>query len=204
MVSRPIHGVDDPRRFEAAIARFDAAHCEDPNRELCEGREVPRELLYAQRMTQWLQRLAPDASEAVRLAARCQHLRRWTIPRNRYPMDRRGYLRWRTDLAKLHAETAGAILREVGYDEAMVRRVQALVRKQGLKTNEETQLLEDVICLVFLEHEFVDFAAKHDAEKVVEILRKTWQKMSPRGREVALALDLPPDARALLTRALEG
>jgi hypothetical protein len=192
------------RRFQEAIARFDAANAEDPNREVVEGREVPRELLYAERMTRWLERLAPDAPEAVRLAARCQHLQRWQIPRDRYPMDRRGYLRWRTDLQKRHAEEAGAILREVGYDEAMVRRVQALLRKQGLQTSEETQLLEDVACLVFLESYFAGFAPKHEEEKVVEILRKTWAKMSPYAHQAALALDLPPDARALVDRALAG
>jgi hypothetical protein len=157
--------IDNPQRFAAAIAQFDAANREDPNRERFEGQEHPRELLYAQRMTRWLERLAPDASEALGLAARCQHLCRWQIPRSDYPMDRRGYLQWRSHLARFHAEKAGEILREVGYDEQTIIRVQCLVRKERLKLDPEAQLLEDVICLVFLESYFADFARKHDEER---------------------------------------
>jgi hypothetical protein len=191
-------------RFEAALQRLDAAHREDPNRELFEGEEHPAELLYAERMTRWLERLAPDASEPLRLAARCQHLCRWTSPRGRYPMDRAGYHRWRSDLARLHAERAGEILRGVDYDEDTISRVQSLVRKERLKLDEEAQLLEDVICLVFLESYFADFARKHDEEKLITILRRTWKKMSPRGHEAALALDLPAADRALIGKALAG
>lgn len=189
-------------RFETATQQLDAAHREDPNRELFEGQELPAELLYAERMTRWLERLAPDASEPLRLAARCQHLCRWMIPRNRYPMDRPGYHRWRNELARFHADRGGEILRAVGYDEATIARVQSLVRKERLKLDPEAQLLEDVICLVFLESYFADFARKHDEEKLITILRKTWKKMSPRGHEAALALDLSPAALALVEKAL--
>jgi hypothetical protein len=192
---------DNPR-FEAAMQQLDAAHREDPNREVREGQELPAELLYAERMTRWLQRLAPDASEPLRLAARCQHLCRWMIPRGRYPMDRPGYHRWRSDLARFHAEKAGEILRAVGYEEETIARVQSLVRKERLKLDPEAQLLEDVICLVFLESYFADFSRKHDREKLITILRKTWKKMSPRGHEAALALDLSPADRALIEKAL--
>jgi hypothetical protein len=185
-----------------AIERFDAANREDPNRETFEGREQPKELLYARRMTRWLHRLAPDASEPLRLAARCQHLCRWMIPRSRYPLDRAGYHRWRSDLKNFHAAKAGEILREVGYDGETVARVQALVRKERLKADAETQTLEDVICLVFLESYFGEFARRHDEEKLITILRKTWKKMSPRGQEAALALDLPAAERALIEKAL--
>src|SRR5260221_13458894 len=106
--------ISDVQRFQRAIERFDAANAQDPNRVVVEGGEHPKELRYAQRMTRWLERLEPQASEALRLAARSQHIRRWTIPRSAYPMDRAGYHRWRTDLARFHAETAGEILREVG------------------------------------------------------------------------------------------
>jgi hypothetical protein len=194
--------ISDPVRFQAAIARFDAAHAEDPAREVVDGREVARELLYAEWMTVWLERLAPDASEALRLAVRAQHLRRWSLPRDRYPMDRRGYLRWRTEQAKNQAETAAAILREVGYDDETVRRVQALMRKQGLQTDPETQTLEDVACLVFLEHDLAAFARKQEEAKLIDILRKTWRKMSSRAHAVALALPLSPDHRALIEKAL--
>ena len=118
-------------RYLLALSRIDAANAEDPNIELVDGVRRPRELVYAERMSEWLERLRPDASELLRLAVRAQHIRRWEIPRQNYPMDRAGYKRWRTDLAKFHAETAGAILRACGYDEAEVARVQSLLRKQG-------------------------------------------------------------------------
>jgi hypothetical protein len=192
----------DVERFNRAIQRFDTANAEDPNQEVCDGVAYPRELLYAQRMTAWLDRFAPDASEALRLAARCQHIRRWMIPRRHYPMDRHGYLRWRTALARFHADTAAEILREVGYEEAVIGRVQSLLRKEGLKRDPEAQCLEDVICLVFLESYCDDFASHHDAAKALSILRKTWEKMSPRGREVARSLDLPQGVRRLIQGAL--
>ena len=194
--------VADPERFNAAIARFDAANAEDPTTEVFQGVVYPKELLYAQRMTAWLDKLAPDASEALRLAVRCQHIRRWTIPRHTYPMDRTGYLRWRTTLAKFHADTAAAILRDVGYDDATIRRVQTLLRKESLKRDPEVQCLEDVICLVFLENYFTAFATQHDEAKILDILQKTWKKMSSRGHEVALTLSMSPEAQRLVEQAL--
>ena len=191
-------------RFTAAVARFDAANADDPRREAVDGEPQPRELVYARRMTGALERFAPEAPEAVRLAARCQHIRRWTIPRERYSAGRDGYRRWRTDLGRFHAETAGEILRDVGYDGATIGRVQALLRKERLKADPDVQLLEDVICLVFLQHYLADFAAQHDEEKLADILRKTWRKMSDRGRAAALEVDLAPDLRALVTRAVAG
>jgi hypothetical protein len=185
----------DHARFTAAVARIDAANAEDPN---------GKELLYSQRMSAWLDRVEPDAPEALRLAARAQHVRRWAIPRSDYPMDRIGYLTWRTTLYKFHAEQAAGILREVGYDEGTIARVASLVRKERIKTDPEAQTLEDVICLVFLENYFAEFAAQHDGEKVVGILRKTWRKMSERGRGVALTLEIPAEARRLVERALSG
>jgi hypothetical protein len=192
----------DNKRFHAAIARFDAANREDPRRITFQGRDCPHELLYAERMTHWLEQLVPDASEVLQLATRSQHIRRWEIPRSEYPMDRAGYYRWRIRLYGFHAEKAGAILREVGYDEATAARVEELLQKKNLKTDPEMQLLEDVICLVFLEHYFADFSKEHEPDKVVNILRKTWGKMSPRGHAAALALEMPPEARTLLERAL--
>ena len=189
-------------RFREATLRFDRANAEDPNEEAVDGASHPKELLYAQRMSGALARFAPDASEVVRLAVRCQHIRRWTVPRSSYPEGGAGYRRWRTDLGRFHAETAGGILREVGYDEAIVGRVQALLRKERLKADPEVQLLEDVVCLVFLSYHLAPFAAQHEDEKVVGILRKTWRKMSDRGRSAARDLDLAPELRALLTRAV--
>ncbi len=192
----------DSKRFAEALRRFDAANAEDPNTEVYEGKTYPKELLYAQRMTVWLDQLAPDASEALQLAARCQHIRRWMIPRRDYPMDRRGYLRWRTTLYTFHAETGGDILRDVGYDDATISRVQTLLRKEGLKRDAEVQCLEDVICLVFLESYFADFATQHDEAKIIGIVQKTWKKMSRRGQEVALTLNLSAPALQLVEKAL--
>ncbi|MGB7160203.1 MAG: DUF4202 domain-containing protein [Tepidisphaeraceae bacterium] len=189
-------------RFRAAIERFDAANARDPNVTVVDGQPQPKELVYATRMTDWLDRLEPGASEAVQLAARSQHLMRWSIPRNAYPMDRPGYLKWRTTLYDFHAEKAGEILREVGYDDTTIARVQSLVRKEKIKTDPQMQLLEDVICLVFLENYFAEFAADHDEEKLIRILRRTWAKMSPRGHAAALGLELPARERGLIERAL--
>ena len=140
-----------------------------------------------------LARFAPDASEPLRLAARCQHVERWKIPRADYPMTRAGYERWRTRLRDFHAERAGAILRDAGYDDATIGRVGALIRKEALKTDAEAQALEDVVALVFMESYLDDFVAKHagyDEAKFVDILQKTARKMSARGRASALTLDL--------------
>lgn len=196
--------LDSPKRFSEAIARFDAANAEDPNKEVFGGETYPKELLYAQRMTAWLEKFAPDASEALKLAARSQHIRRWAIPRSEYPMNRQGYNEWRHRLAEFHAETAGRILDEAGYDEETIRRVRALLLKERMELDPEGQILEDVICLVFLEFYFADFAPHYSEPKLIGILRKTWKKMSPRGHEAALALapKLPADLRALLGKAL--
>jgi hypothetical protein len=195
---------DTSARFRAAIERFDAANSHDPHRVTVDGREEPASLAGARRMSGWLGRLVPDASEALRLAVRCHHLRRWTFPRDAYPMTRAGYHQWRTAAARGHAELAGAVLREVGYDEATVERVGALVRKEGLRSDPETQALEDAACLVFLETGFAEFAERHDEAKIVGILQRTWRKMSPQGHAAALTLDLPPGARALVERALSA
>ena len=196
--------IADAMRFEAAIARIDAANSEDPNTEEANGITYPKELLYGQRMTTWLERLAPEASVALQLAARAQHIRRWSIPRTDYPMNRAGYLKWRSHLNRFHAECAADILRDVGYDNATVAAVQSLLLKERLKRNADAQCLEDVVCLVFLENYLADFAPQYDEQKVLGILRKTWNKMSPKGQARANQLALPPLARALLSKALSG
>ena len=191
-------------RLQQAFERFDAANADDPRSESVDGVAQPKELVYAQRMTERLDRFAPDASVPLRLAARCQHIRRWIIPRMDYPSGRAGYRQWRTELSGYHAQTAAGILRDVGYNEATVARVETLLRKEGLKTDPEVQSLEDVVCLVFLEHYLGDFASEHEDAKLVDILRKTWRKMSNRGRAEALMIDLPPDLRALVGKATKG
>ena len=196
-------GPDVPSQRAAAFAAFDAANAADPRYANKEGQEIPYELLYARRMTEELDRFAPDASEPLRLAARAQHLERWRSPREDYPMDREGYLRWRADLKKFHAARAQEILSALNYDAAVCERVAFLLQKKRLKRDEDTQTLEDVICIVFLKHYAADFAAGHPTDKVLDILRKTLRKMSDRGRAAALAAELPEGVRHLLNRALE-
>lgn len=194
--------MNESDRFRKAVQAFDEANSKDPNTDTVNGNDYPKELLYALRMTEWLDKTDPDASEALRLAARCQHIERWVIPREEYPDNRPGYLKWRNDLKKYHAERAGTILEDVGYEKATIKRVQKLVMKKGIKTDPEAQMLEDVICLVFLVYYFDEFAEKHNDEKLVGILKKTWRKMSEEGRSLALDLDMPDETRKLVERAV--
>ena len=191
-------------RFGKAVEAFDQANSKDPNSETSGGKEYPKELLYARRMSEWLDRFEPDASETLKLAARCQHIERWVIPREEYPMNRPGYLKWRNALKRYHADRAGEILNKAGYDREIIDRVRELVMKKGLKTDPEAQTLEDVVCLVFLQYYFEDFAEKHNEEKIVNILQKTWRKMSPRGQETALQLNLSEPAHQMIEKALHG
>jgi hypothetical protein len=190
----------ESEQFQSAVAKFDAANAQDPT--TISG--IPAELVYARRMTDWLHRLYPEAGEALQLAARAQHIRRWMIPRSSYPITRAGYHQWRTSLYSFHADEAAKLLREVGYDDAVIDRIRSLLRKEKLKADPESQALEDVACLVFLENYFADFAIKHDEKKVVDILRRTWKKMSDHGRAAAVALPLPPQARRLVEIALSA
>jgi hypothetical protein len=197
--------ISDQNRFERAIALFDAANAEDPRQD--DGR--PRELVYAERMTEMLERFAPEATESVRLACRAQHICRWKIPRQDYPKTPEGYQHWRTTLYKFHAETAAALMREAGYDAAAIERVQKVVGKRGLKVNPETQMMEDVVGLVFIEYYMVGFAGEHPEyteEKWLDIIRKTWKKMSDDGRAFALSgkLRLPETLLPLIQKAVSG
>ena len=192
----------DAQRFQAALHRFDEENTRDPNCETVSGVSHPRELLYADRLTGWVMKLAPDASEALRLAARCQHLCRWQIPRASYPMTRPGYLLWRSDLKKFHSQKAGEILRACGYPEETVLRVQQLNLKQNFPADPECCVLEDALCLVFLEFQLADLAEKTAADKVVNAIQKSWKKMTPRGREAALKLAFAPRENALIQQAL--
>lgn len=183
-----------PDRFSDAVAAIDQFNAADPER--------PKELLYSRRMSDTLDRLEPNASDALKLAVRAQHIGRWKIPRSDYPMDRASYKRWRTDLAKLHSETAGTILEESGYPVETIERVQSLILKKRLKTDPEAQTLEDVACLVFLEHYFAEFADKHTDDELIRIIERTWLKMSDRGHKQALSLTLPERLARLAGQAL--
>jgi hypothetical protein len=196
--------VSDAKRFDRAIARFDEENSHDPNSEMVDGKSQARELIYAKRLSAWVHKLAPSASEVLQLAARCQHICRWTIPRDKYPMDRVGYLQWRTELKNFHAAKAGAILREVGYNDEMVGKVQDLNLKKNFPKDPECRVLEDALCLVFLEHQFGDLAARFDEPKMINAVQKTWIKMSPRAREEALKIPMSEQALTLVAKALQG
>jgi len=189
-------------RFSEAIRRFDQENGQDPNLVVVDGVTHPHELLYAKRLTDWVLRLCPQASEALLLAARCQHICRWMTPRSSYEMTRSGYLRWRNDLKRFHAKKSAEILREVGYAEEIVGRVQDLNLKKQLGHDLECQVLEDALCLVTLQYQLADVSSKTDHDKMVSILQKTWKKMSPAAREHALALPYSEEAKKLLQQAL--
>lgn len=191
----------DADRLRRCLERFDAANAEDPNREP-DGE--PKELVYGRRMSAALERLDPTASVEVRLAVRAQHIRRWEIPRASYPEGREAYLRWRKDLGRFHADTAGSIMRECGYPPETVARVQSIIRKERFKADPWAQQLEDVACLVFLEHYFEAFVDEQSEDSLVNILRRTWRKMSDAGRRQAQSIDYSPRCAQLLAAALES
>ncbi|SRR6266566_1522308 len=192
----------DPKRFQAAVRRFDEENSRDPNTECVDGSERPREIVYTQRLTDWVLKLCPEASEELRLAARCQHICRWVIPRDSYPMTRPGYLQWREALKKFHAQKAGEILREVGYPEDLIGRVQALNLKKNFPRDPESRVLEDALCLVFLEHQFGDLASKTSEVKMLDALQKAWKKMTPAAQTLATKLSYTAREKALLQQAL--
>ena len=191
-----------PTRFETAIALIDKKNAEDVNSYQVSGIEYPKELLYSQRMSRKLLQFNPNASKALQIAARGQHICRWKIARNEYPMDRVGYLKWRETLKKMHADLTADILKQVGYDDQFADRVKAIISKKLIKKNEESQTLEDTICSVFLDYYFEEFAAKHNDEKVIDILKKTWVKMSNKGHEAALKLPFSDKSLALVKQAI--
>jgi len=195
-------------RLEQAITLIDKANSEDPNKVTDgNGKEWPKELLYSVRMSDMLQRFAPQADEVAQLSMRGQHIQRWTSARSDYPMDRQGYLQWRTQLYKFHAQTTADIMQQVGYDEESIERVKKAVGKRGIKVNPDTQLLEDITDLVFIEHYMLAFAEKHpeyDEEKWLDIVRKTWNKMSAEAQKFALEgnITLPEPLIPLIQKAV--
>lgn len=192
--------------FNRCVALFDAANAQDPNIEQWEGAPIAKELLYAQRMSKTLLAFAPDASYALQLAARAQHIERWTSPRSNYPEGRTGYKQWRSELLLYHARRAGELMAQAGAQAEDIARVQYLIQKRSMARDPETQCLEDVICLVFIEHYLAEFAAKsgYDEAKLIDIIQKTWVKMSPRGQAAALKLPLDSHVAAVIGRALAG
>jgi len=190
-------------RFERAKLAFDQLNGLDPVTEPVDGKPMPRLVVQADRLSRWIERLEPNPSEPLRLAARCQHVERWKIARDEFPPGRVGYLQWRTKLARFHADRAESVMRGAGYEDDVIDAVRRIVTKQNLHSNPDSQTMEDALCLVFLEFELDAFLAKYpDEERAVEILRKTWKKMSPRGRQAALALSLAPRAKKFVEAAL--
>lgn len=194
--------------YEKALSLIDAANSEDPIKVTDEnGKEWPKELLYSLRMSDMLERFAPDADDVCKLAIRSQHIQRWKSPRDNYPMDRIGYLKWRTDLYKFHAETAGELMAQAGYNQDDIDRAMKMVGKKNIKHNPDTQLLEDVTDLVFIEHYMIEFAGKHpeySEEKWIEIIQKTWKKMSEAGQQFALSgkIKLPEPLVPIIQKAV--
>lgn len=191
--------MSDPR-FINTLQSIDEANRQDPN--LDQGQ--PKELLYSERMSQRLAIFESDASELLQIAARGQHIERWTSARSDYPEGRTGYKQWRAELGLYHAKRVGEIMQASGYCEEDCDRAKYLVQKRGLGRDPETQCLEDVICLVFIEHYMADFAAKsgYSEDKLIDIIQKTWKKMSEKGHAAALALPLADDLKALIGKAL--
>ena len=195
------------QQFDTAIELIDAANSKDPNQEASDGKDWPKELLYSHRMSDMIERYAPEADDAMKLAMRAQHIERWKSPRSDYPMDRKGYHQWRTNLYKFHADTVAALLAEAGYDDEFIERVKLAVSKKSLKHNPDTQLLEDLAGLVFIEHYMLAFAEKHPEyteEKWLDIIRKTWRKMSDSAHQFVLdgKITLPEPLVPLILKAV--
>lgn len=188
-------------RFTHAISLIDEANAADPHTLNVRGVPRPKELAHAELVTEWVLRLRPDASEALLLAARAHHIRRWLLPRSAYPAGRHAYLEWKTELRKRHAADLRAILTTAAYDEPAIARACAILQKHGLTRDPEVRTLEDALCLVFLETQFEETAAKLDRAKMIDVLRKSIAKMSPQGVEAAAALALPEHLRSMLLEA---
>jgi hypothetical protein len=192
----------EPTKFECVIALIESKNAEDINSYHLHGLDFPKELLYSRRMAQTLLQFDSMASDELRIAVHAQHICRWKIPREDYPMDKVGYIKWRETLKKMHAEITSDILREVGYDQEFMNRVSFLIQKKLIKKDQESQTLEDVVCLVFLEYYFEDFSTKHENVKIIDILRKTWAKMSEKGHIAALKLNYSTKSLSLIKKAI--
>jgi len=191
-------------KTEQAFELFDQYNRQSPEKISYQGTEYPSEYFYALRLHEWVRKLEPEASEALLLASRAQHIGRWEIARNSYPDGRVGYLKWRSDLSKFHAAKASEIMASVGYDQEMTDRVSEIIQKKKLKHDHEVQTIENALCLVFLEFQYDDLISKHSEEKIVDILRKTWGKMSEPGQKAAFTLTYSEKGMELLKKALNG
>lgn len=191
-------------RLQQAFELFDQYNKLAPEQVVWKGESYPSEYFYAVELYNWVKKIQPDANEYLLLASRSQHIGRWEIPRSDYPEGRTGYLKWRSDLGKFHAVKAGEILKTVGYSPEEVERVQQIIQKQRLKLDADVQVIENALCLVFLEFQYDDLIRKLSEEKMVNVLRKTWKKMSKEGHDAALQLQYSPEGSALISKALQN
>lgn len=189
--------------LDNTLAAFDKANACDPNMEIYKGKEIPRELLYGQRMSEELSMFVSAPSVHLQLAARAQHIERWQSPRSDYPDGRSGYKKWRSQLYLFHAQRAGEIMQAQGYDQDDIDRVRFLIQKRQMKTDQESQTLEDTVCLVFLRHYIEAFTLKHSQEKLIGIIQKTWNKMSENGHQAALKINFSEKIFSLLQKSLQ-
>lgn len=187
-------------KYAAVIALIDQANAGDPTSLNYQGESYPKEVLYAERHLAWVLQLQADASECLRIAAKTQHICRWESPRSDYPMNRAGYLKWREDLKRFHAERAGALMTEAGYDAESIERVQSLNLKKQMKTDADCQTLEDALCLTFLELGFDDLIAKYDEAKILSIVQKTAVKMSEAGRALIGTIQFSEKGQEILAQ----
>jgi hypothetical protein len=193
--------------YNDVIKLIDAANTEDPNKEIVDGKEYPKELLYSQRMMDMIQRFDHNADNVNKISVRAQHIQRWKSPRSDYSMDRKGYHQWRTNLYKYHAQTTATLMQQVGFDQESIKRVELAIGKKAIKTNTDTQMLEDIAALVFIEHYMLDFATKHpeyDEAKWIDIIRKTWNKMTNKAQQFVLSggITLPESLIPLIKKSI--
>jgi len=189
-------------QLQSTIIAIDDINKQDPNCTILNNESHAKELLYGQLMSQCLASYWPDANELLQIAVRAQHIKRWHLKRDEFPLGKTGYLNWRKELGRFHAQTTKQLMLKIGYNEADAEKTACIIRKEKLKKNTDSQTLEDVACLVFLQYYFDEFAAKHNEEKIIRIVQLTWKKMSEQGHNIALSLTLPSHLAKLVNKAL--
>ena len=191
-------------RLRRTLERIDEENMQDPTKESWEHGDMPSAWVYGQRMTAWLHKLTPEPSQELQIAARAQHIRRWDVPRDTFPANRKGYLDWRVRMYDYHAEKALAIMQELGWDEDAQYQVNFYLHKRCLQTNREVQFLEDCACLIFIQYQLLDIAREHREQKVTRIIQKTWDKMTEQGHREVFAIGLPDEVHELLDKVMKA
>jgi len=189
-------------KLQAVFSAIDDINMQDPNQSIVDGKAQPKELLYGQYMTACLEQYWPESDQLLQIAVRAQHIKRWSLKRTEYEMGKKGYFQWRIAQGKFHAQLTKSLMIEHGFNEDDAETTASILRKEKLKSNLNSQTLEDVACLVFLQYYFDEFSTKHNEDKIIRILQKTWAKMSTKGHEIALSLTLPDHLAVLVKKAL--